>query len=99
MIITVIFVNGIGVRFDGVNDESIIKSHVCELSIDFFTIKKTLLCFSDYVNNTHSFKNIHTIPKSTRKKVEITWNANTLRWLLLTFDDLFFHETFYAYRY
>lgn len=31
-----IFVNGTGVKFGGVNDTSIIEGHVCELSINFF---------------------------------------------------------------
>lgn len=58
-----------------------------------FHNKTFLLCFYDYVNNTYLFKNIHTIPRNMRK-VEIIWNANTTRWLLLTFDELFFHEIF-----
>lgn len=72
-----------------VNDKSIIEGHVCELSVDFFTV-----FFSDYVNNTHSFENSHLMPRNIRRQVEITWNAGTLTWLPLTFRDLFSQDMF-----
>ena len=90
-----IFINGTEVKFGGVNDTSIIEGHVCNYLLIFFKIKHLYCIFSDYINNTHSFKNIHTMPRNIRRKVEITWNAGILRWLPLKFGELFFHETFF----
>ena len=51
-----IFVNGTGVKFGGVNDTSIIEGHVCNYLLIFFKIKHLYCIFSDYINNTHSFE-------------------------------------------
>lgn len=62
--------------------------------LTFSTIKISLLCFSDYVNNTHSIEKYSHNAKKYEEESRDHLNVSTLRWLPLTFGDLYSQETF-----
>lgn len=55
----------------------------------FFTV-----VFSEYLIIYIHLKNSHPMPINIRRQVEITWNAGTVKWLLLTLRDIFSQEIF-----